>query len=123
MSQRATTPVLAAAVVLTALPALLSGCNEDPVEPDLLIDGVVIVQPLPEGLQAPWTLTGPRGFERSSYGSQEYSVHFPGTYTVDWGDYEGWIAPPDSSRDLMGPGAATITGTYIEITGPAPADF
>jgi len=108
------------ALVIVALLAMGLSCSDDP--PQTPSDeGSISLDPNPNKLDAPWTLTGPNSYSHSSSGDLLLEDLDPGSYTVDWGAVAGWTAPDDASQSLPGNGSITFSGTYIE-QGP-PQDF
>jgi len=59
--------------------------------------GVVRVNVLPEGLDAPWTLHGPGGYTRRGAGSQQLEGLKPGPYRLTWRPVHGH-QPPEPVR-------------------------
>lgn len=58
------------------------------------------LDPNPDSLDAPWSITGPDGFSNSGNGDANLTQLIPGDYTVSWGSVAGWISPPDSTQYL-----------------------
>jgi hypothetical protein len=85
--------------------------------------GTVVVEPLREGLGAPWTLNGPGGFTTSGSSLVLLSGRATGSYTVTWHDAAGWISPSPSqqTKTLSANGTITFTGTYVRDSDPAGA--
>ena len=93
----------------------------------------VVVNPDPDSINAPWTLTGPGGYSRSGTGGRTINIDNPvsGDYTLTWGNVIGWTkpSPASSTLALAAGGTVTFAGTYIDagipqiqIT-PSPLDF
>jgi MFS family permease len=55
--------------------------------------GTVRVLPVPAGVPAKWTLTGPNGYTREGRGQETVSGLAPGKYAVSWHDAPAWTAP------------------------------
>lgn len=53
----------------------------------------VRIDPLPRGLDAPWTLRGPHGFEQEGHGATLLKNLEPGAYALTWHDVPGWASP------------------------------
>jgi M6 family metalloprotease-like protein len=88
----------------------------------------VTVQPQPEGLLAPWTLTGPGDYLLEGEGYASILVWDEGTYTLTWGDLPGWSEPDplvESSLIVDGGAPVLFEGTYgdppftVVAAGPA----
>ena len=47
--------------------------------------GTIIIDPNPNSLNAPWTITGPSGFSQTGNGDLTLTNRLPGSYTVTWG--------------------------------------
>ncbi len=77
----------------------------------------VSVEPQPAGLLAPWTLTGPNGFEESGEGADNMLVWDEGLYTLTWGDVPGWSEPDPITASVTivdGGAPAVIVGLYTD---------
>ena len=96
---------------------LLSGCNDDdpaaPAPPAKT--GTVVINPLPNGIDAPWELAGPVGYSENGTGGSTLSKLDPGDYTVTWGDVADWVTPVGETKVLTAGATATFTCTYKEI--------
>jgi hypothetical protein len=82
-------------------------------------NGTVVLDPSPDNLDAPWTLSGPDSYHRTANGDQVLSNMAPGSYTVTWGLINGWTAPPSEAQELVADDTLTFSGTYVENPGPA----
>jgi hypothetical protein len=51
--------------------------------------GTVMINPDPDNISAPWTLTGPNSYSQSGVGDQTLTSLAPGDYTLTWGDVPG----------------------------------
>ncbi len=111
-------PQIALAVFLffTSL-FLLSGCSDDdPVAPaPPAKTGTVVINPLPNGIDASWELVGPAGYSEDGTGGSTLSKLDPGDYTVTWGDVTDWVTPVGETKALTAGATATFTCTYKEI--------
>ena len=74
--------------------------------------GTIEIDPNPDSLNAPWTLTGPNAFSHSFNGDAVEGYLDPGEYTVTWGDVTGWDTPSPSTQTLAAGESITFTGTY-----------
>ena len=77
--------------------------------------GTIVVNPDPNAINAPWTLTGPNSYSQSGTGDQTLSSLPIGDYTLTWGDVNaGWSKPSPafSIQTLASGGTITFTGTY-----------
>ena len=76
--------------------------------------GTIHVNADPEGLDAPWTLTGPDGFLQERINDATMPVFSPGDYTITWGDVAGWTEPVPAVEvlTLVEDGEISFTGLY-----------
>lgn len=81
-------------------------------------DITITIDPNPDSINAPWTLTGPNSFSRSLRGDTVNGYLDPGEYTVTWGDVAGWEKPAPQTQTLAG-ASITFTGTYYSCNLPA----
>jgi hypothetical protein len=81
--------------------------------------GTVVINPDPDSINAPWTLTGPYSYSHSGTGDQTLNNLPVGDYTITWGDVAGWTRPsPASETKAVTNGATTtFTGTYSKSGG------
>jgi len=82
--------------------------------------GTVVIDAEPAALQPPWTLTGPHDVTRTGAGDQSIGDLPPGTYTITWGDVDGWIAPPAETRTVAAGATVICVGAYVAEGGLAP---
>lgn len=87
---------------------------------DTSLLGTLVINPDPDDINAPWTLTGPNGYSQSLTGDQTLSRP-SGSYTLTWGEVPGWTKPTPASetRFLTSGGKATFAGTYTRPSCPA----
>ena len=114
--------MLAAMTLLACLYGLGCSSDDDPGTPDNTDTDVVVIDPDPDSLDAPWTLAGPSGYSDNGLGDRTLNGMTPGDYTVTWGIVGGWDAPTAETRTLPTGGRITFSGTYIEQAAP-PAGF
>ncbi|MBU0741493.1 formylglycine-generating enzyme family protein [bacterium] len=108
--------VLTLALIATVL---VTGCSgDDPANPDPPAPGDVIVEIVPAGLGAGWTLTGPEGYTRDGTGDEQLTGLAPGDYQITWLPVLNWDAPLPQSLTLDAGGAITFTGTYVSDPPP-----
>jgi len=92
----------------------LAGCGDNlGLIPPESATGTVVVDPSPDLLYAPWTLTGPDDFIRSSDGDDVFERVAPGTYTITWGQVDGYITPAVESQSLQPNSTVTFSGNYV----------
>ena len=107
-----------ALILVAILFIFISGCGgDDPVTPDPPSIGTVVVNPTPDILNAPWVLTGPAGYSKSSNGDQTLTGLSVGEYTLVWGDVVDYVTPSSDPQTLAMDGIITFTGTYQEESG------
>ena len=101
---------------VTDLASGASGENDEPIliSPQF---GTITIDPNPNSLNAPWTITGPSGFSQTGNGDLTLTNRLPGSYTVTWGQVAGWNTPPPETQTLAPNGTLTFTGIYIQQTG------
>ena len=80
--------------------------------------GTVVINPDPNSINAPWTLTGPYSYSQSGTGYQTLSNLPIGDYTIAWGDVAGWTKPAGETKAVTNGGTTTFTGTYVQQTNP-----
>jgi hypothetical protein len=68
----------------------------------------------PDGIEAPWRLNGPDGFDVTGAGDATVPVFFAGTYSVTWLDVPGWEPPADNPQQqtVGDDGTVTFVGVY-----------
>ncbi|MBK9302499.1 MAG: VCBS repeat-containing protein [bacterium] len=76
--------------------------------------GVLTVDAQPDGLSAPWTLTGPGGFSLQGQEDRVVRVFLTGEYALAWGEVPGWTVPVPAvvTVQLEQDGEATLAGLY-----------
>ncbi len=77
-----------------------------------VVPGSIIIDPGPDSLNAPWTLTGPAGYSLSGTGDQTINKLAAGDYTVTWGASGSWTSPSNETKSLASGGSVTFTGNY-----------
>ena len=78
--------------------------------------GTIVIDPDPDGLNAPWTLTGPQN--ESGTGDATLSEMPVGQYTIAWGPVSGYVTPTGDTTTLPPTGTVTFQGTYEEELEP-----
>jgi len=78
--------------------------------------GSITVNPEPNSISAPWTLTGPSSYSHSGTGDETIPSLTPGSYMITWGAVTGWDLPDPATETLAlaDGGTVTFTGTYTE---------
>ena len=86
--------------------------------------GVLTVDAQPDGLSAPWTLTGPGGFSLSGVDDRVVRVFLTGEYVLTWGEVPGWTEPVPAvvTAQLAQDGEVTLPGQYTDGPFTAAAD-
>jgi len=82
--------------------------------------GRVVINPQPEGIEAPWSIAGPDEYEHVGTGSAELTGRAPGEYAVVWGSVVGHVTPDNDTKTLAAGGTVTFTGVYTEDEDPTP---
>ncbi len=103
-------------VILAAVGLILmTGCGGDdnPEAPKVTL----VVDPNPDRINAPWTLVGPNGFSATGNGDRTFSDLDSGTYTLTWGDVNGWVTPSRNPyNQTIAQGATFVfSGTYLAL--------
>ena len=92
----------------------LFGCGpDDPEVPGKI--GTVKINPSPDSINAPWSLSGPE--DRSGEGDETYSDLKVGSYTISWGDVQGWTSPSGSTIELKDTGTITFDNVSLVSEG------
>ncbi len=114
MDRRTQLVLLSAAMVILIF---VVGCfsDDDPVTPDPVVEGSIVVDPTPDILNAPWVLTGPDSYSKTSNGDQSLSGLSIGDYTLAWGDVTDYTTPANATRTLAADGTVTFSGVYVEV--------
>jgi formylglycine-generating enzyme required for sulfatase activity len=73
----------------------------------------LVVEPVPAGLDAPWQITGPSGYNRTESGTMDLGAVDPGAYTITWQSLTGWTAPAATTVTL-GDLGTIATGEYVQ---------
>jgi uncharacterized repeat protein (TIGR02543 family) len=86
--------------------------------------GTIIVNPGPDELNAPWSLTGPNKYKTTGTGDKVLTNLNPGSYTLTWGDVDGWVTPSPNpeTRDLVAGSSIEYAGNYSPILKPPSVD-
>lgn len=61
-------------------------------------DSMMLINPTPLDLDAPWTLTGDNSFSLSGTGQTKIDVTFDGSYTITWLDVDSRITPAAETK-------------------------
>ena len=81
---------------------------------ELVGNGTIVIDPTPDDIDAPWTLSGPSGYIENGNGDSALTHQVAGDYTLSWGDVAGWDAPAGQTQFLAEDGELTFAGTYTE---------
>ncbi len=78
--------------------------------------GGITVNPEPNTISAPWTLTGPSSYSHSGTGDETIPSLAPGSYTITWEAVTDWDLPSPATEALVlaDGGTVTFNGTYTE---------
>ena len=107
-------------IPLALLPLVLlavGGCDDDDTVSDPATTGRIIVNPEPDLIDPPWTLTGPDGYRREGADDTTIDDLSPGDYTLAWGDVPGWSTPAPETQPLEAGLTITFTATYVDDVG------
>jgi len=74
----------------------------------------LVVEPMPEGLAAPWSVAGPDGFADAGTGAGVLEDLEAGTYTLTWGAVDGYDTPVPAAavREVAEGGIEVVRGQY-----------
>ncbi|MBU2691451.1 MAG: formylglycine-generating enzyme family protein, partial [Candidatus Eisenbacteria bacterium] len=79
--------------------------------------GTIIVDSSPDDIDAPWSLSGPHGYQEVSSGDQTFHELDTGEYTITWLEVDGWITPDQESETLDLVDTLVFSGNYIVDSG------
>jgi hypothetical protein len=81
--------------------------------------GTIEIDPNPNSLSAPWSLSGPAGFMANGEGDAVLAGRQVGEYTLTWGDTPGYFTPTPNPWVFTVAADETITrsGSYVEDPG------
>jgi hypothetical protein len=96
--------------LVAAVLAIAACGTDDPYAPR---PGSLTIAVVPDSLAAPWTLSGPDGYQESGAGGATLEDMRVGDYTIAWGEVTGWTAPDTVSSTLYDRGEITFTGIYL----------
>lgn len=76
----------------------------------------IVVDCDPDGVLAPWTLSGPEGLELSGEGDKTLNLFFAGQYTLTWQDVPLWSTPADDvvTQTVLEDETITFVGQYTD---------
>ncbi len=80
--------------------------------------GTVVIDPSPDSINAPWSITGPCSYINSGNGDETLQELPVGQYTVTWDAVSGYTTPSSQTQSLVDGGTTTFSGTYTEIASP-----
>jgi formylglycine-generating enzyme required for sulfatase activity len=104
---------LFASMLVIGLAVIGCGGDDDPVVAPPSV-GSIVIDAQPDGIDAPWQLTGPGGFILADAGDSTLLDLDVGEYTVTWGAVTGWFAPATSTQTLAAADTVTFAGIYNE---------
>ncbi len=87
--------------------------NEDPPDID---PGTVMLDPEPDDINAPWTLTYPGRFIYTGNGDSTMTDLPAGPYRITWGHVPGWTTPPEVVETMPEDEGVLISATYTELS-------
>jgi len=76
--------------------------------------GRIAVNPSPDFINAPWSLSGPNGYTASGNGDDTLSNLEAGEYILTWEPVFGWLRPCGSTRNFVPNHTMIFAGTYSE---------
>lgn len=107
---------------LTALLVSLvsAGCSADKtvVTPPTVRTGTIVINPSPDNINAPWTLTSPDKSDTTGHGDITLLNRVTGQYTLSWQRVTGWSRPDDASGTLTTNDTLTFSGSYEVASNP-----
>jgi uncharacterized protein (TIGR02145 family) len=78
--------------------------------------GTIIIDPEPDSIAAPWTVSGPNSYSAGGAGDDTLSGLDPGDYTIVWQDVAGWETPQPDTFTLASGATATCGCAYVPIS-------
>ena len=75
--------------------------------------GLIAINPSPDPIFAPWSLSGPNSFSMNGSGDDTLALD-PGDYTITWGAVSGWITPASEMQTLPAGDTVTFNGVYVD---------
>ncbi len=75
--------------------------------------GQVQINPEPNEIEAPWTLTGPEDLVETGAGDVLFDDMTAGDYTITWGDVDGYNTPLPEQQTLAEGQGITFVITYL----------
>lgn len=102
-------------ILSTLLLLVVLGCGSDEIVDPTTQNGLVVVQPFPEELDAPWTLVTSFGDLIEGDGRLQLRAMPIGRYALSWGKVEGYRAPAGMQGDLGLGETLTFFGEYEEL--------
>ncbi len=90
----------------------LNGTN--PMDASAYPSGQIVINPAPEGINAPWTMTGPGGKSYSGSGYHTFQDCVIGKYSISYHETPGWMEPDPQmdTRELLLGDIVTFSGVY-----------
>ncbi len=85
--------------------------------------GVVVVDPSPDSVDAPWSLTGPGEFTESGTGDRTMAGVVAGVYRITWGAVPDHVTPPVWRLLLVGGETVTFRTIYPRLRQVAAGSF
>lgn len=81
--------------------------------------GTISIDPEPNEIDAPWSISGPNGFSQVGSGDTALESMDAGTYTLVWGEVTGWWSPSPVTviQTLVVDQTLQFSGTYIPQSG------
>lgn len=80
--------------------------------------GTIVIGVQPSGLDAPWTVTGPKDFYLEGTGSTTLDKRAGGDYQLVWGEVSGYITPDPVAIELFQKEIVEVVGIYEPGSGP-----
>lgn len=75
--------------------------------------GTININPDPNSINAPWTLTGYGACNGTGTGDLTFTNCPPGGYTLTWGNVAGWNKPFSETKTLLPGGTIILNGIYM----------
>ncbi len=78
----------------------------------------IVVDPNPDSLDIPWTISSTDGYTHSGHGDATLIELVPGQYTITWSGVPGWVSPPAKTEELTIFTPLNFSCTYSEESIP-----
>ena len=114
---RKSSVVVSAVMVLLIATTIGCGGDDHPGNPPT---GRIIIDPHPDGINAPWYLSGPGEFRQFGAGDTTLDNMPSGDYTIDWGMVFDWDEPGSETQALVTDATVIFDDPYLDMFPDTP---